>query len=225
VFLLWPAAALGIVAAGYFGLGPGIFRKADGRLPPSTRLALLPVLVGHHLSVRYYRRRCHAWDILAPTVWIGRRLSSAEAGAAVAQGVAAVLDLTAEFSEPAPLLALNYRNLPILDVTAPTQDQLQEAVAFLRDQTATGVVYVHCKIGFSRTAAVAAAYLLATGECPTVEDALARLRAVRPAIIVRPEVVEALRVFARAAGAARKTQPPALLLDAPAGTRLDPGTA
>ena len=32
-FLLWPAAGLGMVAAAYFGLGPGIFRKDQGRLP------------------------------------------------------------------------------------------------------------------------------------------------------------------------------------------------
>src|SRR5262249_43617215 len=31
IFLLWPAAAFAIFAAGYFGLGPGIFRKTDGQ--------------------------------------------------------------------------------------------------------------------------------------------------------------------------------------------------
>ena len=35
-FLLWPAAALGVVASGYFGQGPGIFHKSGGRLPLST---------------------------------------------------------------------------------------------------------------------------------------------------------------------------------------------
>src|SRR5207244_13524954 len=46
VFLLWPAAALGIVAAGYLGLGPGIFRKSAGVLPLSTRFVMAPILIG-----------------------------------------------------------------------------------------------------------------------------------------------------------------------------------
>ena len=69
-----------------------------------------------------------------------------------------------------------YRNLPILDLTAPTQDQLREAVAFIAEESAQGTVYVHCKIGYSRSAAVVGAYLLASGQAATVEEAIALLR-------------------------------------------------
>jgi protein-tyrosine phosphatase/membrane-associated phospholipid phosphatase len=197
VFLLWPAAGLGIVAAAYFGLGPGIFRKADGRLPLSTRFVLAPVLMGQFLSLVYYRRRCRAWDEIAPGVLIGRALSEVEAAAAVRHGVTAVLDLTAEFSETAAFHATRYRNLPMLDLTAPTQVQLREAVAFIAEEAVEGTVYVHCKIGYSRSAAVAGAYLLASQQAATVEEAVARLREARPSIVIRPEAIEALRTFAR----------------------------
>jgi predicted protein tyrosine phosphatase len=197
VFLLWPAAGLGVVAAAYFGLGPGLFRKAGGRLPPSTRFVLAPVLLGQYLSLAYYRRRCRAWDEVAPGVLIGRALTTAEADAAVRQGVTAVLDLTAEFSEATPFRAVRYRSLPVLDLTAPAQDRLHEAVAFIAEEAAKGTVYVHCKIGYSRSAAVAGAYLLASGRAATVEEAVARLRRARPSIIVRPEALAALRTFER----------------------------
>lgn len=200
VFLLWPAAALGLAAAGYFGLGPGIFRKTDGRLPLSTRFVLAPVLIGQHLSLVYYRRHCRAWDEVAPGLLIGRILTEAEAASALKQGVTAVLDLTAEFSEAAPLLGTTYRNLPVLDLTGPTREQLNEAVAFIAAEVEQGTVYLHCKIGYSRSAAVAGAYLLASQEAATVEEAVARLRQVRPSIIVRPEALEALRAFARREG-------------------------
>jgi predicted protein tyrosine phosphatase/membrane-associated phospholipid phosphatase len=195
-FLLWPAAGFGLVAAAYFGLGPGIFRKADGCLPLSTRFVLAPILLGHYLSLVYYRRQCRAWDEVTEGVLVGRTLTEAEATMAVQQGVTAVLDLTAEFSETASFRATRYRNLPILDLTAPTQDQLHEAVAFLTEEAARGMVYLHCKIGYSRSAAVAGAYLLASQEAATVEAAVARLRQVRPSIIIRPEAMEALRAFA-----------------------------
>jgi predicted protein tyrosine phosphatase len=197
VFLLWPAASLGIVAAGYFGLGPQIFRKLDGCLPLSTRLVLTPILIGQHLSLLYYRRRCRAWDEVAPGVLMGRTLTEAEAAAVVRLGVTAVLDLTAEFSETRAFRETRYRSLPILDLTAPTQEQLHEAVEFLAEEAAQGVVYLHCKVGYSRSAAVAGAYLLASHRAATAMEAVAHLRQVRPSIVIRPEAMRALRTFER----------------------------
>lgn len=194
-FLLWPTAALAIVASAYVWLGPAIYRKDAGRLPLSTRFALAPILLGQYLSLVYYRRQCRAWDQVAPRVLIGRVLRDAEAKEAIRQGVTAVLDLTAEFAEAVPFLTVNYRNLPILDLTAPTQDQLREAVDFIAEESAKGTVYVHCKIGYSRSAAVVGAYLLASGQTATTEEAVALLRQVRPSLIVRPEALAALRAF------------------------------
>lgn len=195
--LLWPTTTLGVAASAYFGLGPVIFRKADGRLHWSARLVLAPCLLGQHLSLLYYRRQCRPWDKVTPQVWIGRTLNQGEAAAAARLGVTAVLDLTAEFSEATPFRTLIYRNIPILDLTTPSPDQMREMAAFIDDESRKGVVYIHCKIGYSRTAAAAAAYLLQTGRARSVADAIALLRQVRPAIVVRPEVVSALSELAR----------------------------
>jgi len=195
VFLLYPAISLGLAAAAYFGAGPIIFRKRNGYLPWATWWTLGSVLLGQEISRFYYRRQCRAWDELTPQVWIGRVLSHAEAATAVREGVTAVLDLTAEFSEPAPFRAVRYRNVPILDLTAPTIAQLKEMAAFIEEESSQGIVYVHCKIGYSRTAAAAAAFLLRTGKARTLSDAIDRLRQVRPTIVIRPEVMTALREF------------------------------
>jgi protein-tyrosine phosphatase/membrane-associated phospholipid phosphatase len=195
-FLLWPAAGLGIAAGAYFGFGPGIFRKAGGRLPWSTRFVLAPILTGQYLSLVYYRRQCRAWDEVVPAILIGRTLTEAEAAEAKKQGVTAVLDLTAEFSEVAAFRATRYRNLPILDLTAPTQDQLHQAAAFIAEESALGTVFVHCKIGYSRSAAVVGAYLLASGQAGTIDEAFEILREARPSIVIRPEVMQSLRAFA-----------------------------
>jgi membrane-associated phospholipid phosphatase len=197
--LLWPSVALSIVTTAYYGVGPGIFRKQAGRLPLSTWVLLGPVLLGQYLSLQYYRRQCRPWDAVVPGVLIGRKLSDAEAQEAVRQGVTAVLDLTGEFSEATPFLSTTYRNFPILDLTAPSTEQLREAACFIAEQTAHGTVYVHCKIGYSRSAAAVGAYLLASGQAATVPDVVERLRQVRPSIIVRPEVWDALQTFAQTA--------------------------
>lgn len=195
VFLLWSAAALGIMAAGYFGLGPGITRKTNGQLPLSSRFVLAPILVGQHLSLVYYRRKCRAWDEVTPGVLIGRVLSNKEAKVAIDQGATAVLDLTAEFSEPVTFRTVKYRNIPILDLTAPAPSQLKEAVKFISEESNSGTVYVHCKIGYSRSAAVVGAYLIASGEVNSAEEGVEKLRKVRPAIVIRLEAMEALREF------------------------------
>ncbi|MEY2506978.1 MAG: hypothetical protein QOH01_1307 [Verrucomicrobiota bacterium] len=194
--LLWPAIALTLAAAAYFGGGPGIFRKADGRLPWTTWWTLGPVLAGHELSRLYYRRRGHPWDELTAQVWIGGVLSEREAAALVGRGATAVLDLTAEFSEARPLRALAYKNIPVLDLTAPDPEQLEQMLSFIERESRTGTVYVHCKIGYSRTAAVAAAWLLRSGRAASVSDAIDLVRRVRPSVVIRPEVLAALKQFA-----------------------------
>lgn len=190
--LLWPALALGIVASAYFGVGPGIFRKRDGRLPLSTYWTLGTCLLGQYVSLLHYRRQCRPWDEVAPGVIIGRKLSDREAAEAARQGVTAVLDLTAEFSEAKPFLGVRYLNIPILDLTAPSQEQLQDMAAFIAEHSRKGVVYVHCKIGYSRSAAAVAAHLLMTGQVGSLDEALDILRAARPSIVIRPEVITTL---------------------------------
>jgi len=193
--LLWPTISLGLTAAAYFGLGPAIYQKRGGRLPWATWWTLAPVLFGQELSRRYYRRQCRAWDKLTPRVWIGGVLSRGEAAAAVKSGVTAVLDLTAEFSAPRCFQTLHYHNIPILDLTAPSLAQLEEAAAFIGRESEDGIIYVHCKIGYSRTAAAAIAYLLRSGTADTVAEAVDLVRRARPPVIIRPEVSAVLGEF------------------------------
>jgi len=140
-------------------------------------------------------RHCRAWDEVVPGLLIGRVLDEHEATEPALSSVTAVLDLTAEFSEAAALRRLDYRNLAVLDLTAPTTAQLAEAVGFVASRLDLGTVYVHCKIGYSRSAAVCGAYLLASGHAGSVDEALARLRAARPSIVIRPEAIAALHAY------------------------------
>ena len=193
--LLWPAIALGIVAIAYFRAGSIVFHKTEGKLPWSTRFVLAPCLLGQYLSLLYYRRQCRSWDRVTPQIWIGGKLGRRSANEAVCSGVVSVLDLSAEFSEAKPFRKINYRNIPILDLTAPNQAQLMEMSKFIGDHSRNGAVYVHCKIGYSRSAAAIAAYLIMSGKVKTAEEAFAMIRCVRPSVVIRPEVRSALSEF------------------------------
>lgn len=192
---IWPAFALGTAAYGYSGYG-SMYRKVSGRLTNATKLHFLPLLAGQWLSWWHYRRQSDPWNELTPRVWIGAVLRPDEARAAVAAGVTAVLDLTAEFTAPPAFRAIRYRNIPILDLTAPTAGQLEAAAAFIEEASTTGIVYVHCKAGYSRTAAAAGAWLLASGRALDSGDAIRQLLGVRPRMVIRPEIRAALRSYA-----------------------------
>jgi protein-tyrosine phosphatase/membrane-associated phospholipid phosphatase len=195
--LLWPAGSMAIVAGAYFGFYGAITRKSGGRLPLAARLILAPWLAGQRLSLLYYRRQASPWNEMAPGVWMGRQLTDREAARAVAEGATAVLDLTGEFSEASTLLSLNYLNLAVLDLTAPTPVQLRAAIDFINAHRRAGAVFVHCKIGYSRSAAVMGCWLLDAGLAVTANDAVARMRVARPALVVRAEAWRALRQFSR----------------------------
>ncbi|HVT80238.1 MAG TPA: dual specificity protein phosphatase family protein [Phycisphaerae bacterium] len=194
--LLWPAFSLLLAALGYAYIGPGIYRKKHGRLTWTTWFFLWPLLLGQRFSLIHYARRAGRWDRLTDQVWIGSRLNPSDARDLHAQGITAILDLTCEFSEAAALRQLAYMQLPILDLTAPTPTQAADAIAFIQHHAADGIVYVHCKLGFSRTAAIAGAYLLATGAAVTPDEAAAMLARARPGIIIRPEARHAIEHFA-----------------------------
>ena len=193
----WPAVACALVAAAYLGVGPWVYGKQDSSTALSARVLLAPCLMGQHLSWLFYRRQSRPWDVIVPGIWVGRKLTDREASEAVLSGVTAVLDLTAEFPASTPFRRLAYMNLPLLDLTAPSLSQLRHAVWFIDKQVRRGIVYVHCKAGYSRSAAAVGAYLLASGRARTTEDALSLLRAARPSLVVRPEARDALIAFER----------------------------
>jgi 1-acyl-sn-glycerol-3-phosphate acyltransferase/membrane-associated phospholipid phosphatase/predicted protein tyrosine phosphatase len=190
--LLWPALSLATVSAAYAGGGPWVFAKSSGRVPLMTWLMVWPYMVGQRASLAWYRRQCRPYDAVTPHVWIGRHLNDREAAQARAAGVVAVVDLTPDFNETPIFMHLPYLNVPTLDLTAPDPASLQRAVQFVTAHAQRGIVYVHCKVGYSRSAAAVGAYLLASGHARTVDEALAMIRRARPQVVIRPEIIACL---------------------------------
>jgi hypothetical protein len=197
-FFFYGAISFVGMAAAYAGFGRHIVgKRADGRLTLLTWLLLAPYLLLNALAFWLYRRgsKKPAHVQVAANLYFGRRLIPHEA---VAMEWVGVLDLAAEFSEVAPLRRVaRYRSLPILDATAPSAEQLQDAVAWLREVMALGPVYVHCALGHGRSTTVVLAYLLATGLTGSVKEGLRHLRSLRPGIRLHPPQARLLQQYAR----------------------------
>lgn len=194
LLFLWPGLALGVVAVAYAGLGPVVFRKVGGRLPLATKILLGPYLVGQSLSWRRYLRRMGMpFSEIVPGLFIGARLDDREATVfAAAHPQRFVLDLTGDFDEASPLREGGYVNLQIMDLTPPPSSALRDAAIHIEDALQRGCpVFVHCTLGYSRSACVVANWLVATGRTRSIREALERIRAARPGIVVAPNALTA----------------------------------
>jgi hypothetical protein len=113
-------------------------------------------------------------------------------------GISAVVSMRDDFDDRASGIAPErYLNLPVIDNTAPTMEQLMRGVEFIeRERRRGGKVYVHCKAGAGRAPTMAAAYLVATGH--TAEEAWRELRGMRPFIHPHRSQRACIREFAEA---------------------------
>lgn len=192
-FLLWPAVSSMMVSGSYLRWGSAIYRKKNGCISPFSAVLLAPTRLGQWLSLLYYRRKTTLYSEVVQRVLLGRQPTGAEAKILMDKGVTRVLDTTAEFSRPTPFKKITYLNLAIPDLTAPTQEQLQQGIDFIREGLEKGEnTYVHCKVGYSRSGAVVGAALLRLGFCTTPQEAIHHLEKIRPGIILRPEARSAL---------------------------------
>lgn len=191
--LLWPGISCAAVTWSYLRGGARIYGKKDGRVSRFSALMLLPTRTGQWASWVYYRGHSTLMDEIVPGVFLGRQPTLSEAEMLIGQGIKRVLDVTAEFSRPAPFRHARYLNLPIPDLTAPTPGQLREGVDFIRESlTAHEPVYVHCKVGYSRSGAMVGAALCELGLAASSAEAIRMLETKRPGIVLRPEARDVL---------------------------------
>jgi membrane-associated phospholipid phosphatase len=192
---LWPAAALGTVALAYGHFGSRVFQKQAGRQTVAAWLWLAPYRYAAWLSSRWFSRHDLPWVEVVPGILIGRA-----PGARDWQNFApgAVLDLAAEFTGTRPALALPYRSVPLLDLVAPPAQALQQAVSALqalRQMAGSKPVLVHCALGYSRSALVVAAWLLASGQARSVAEATGQIARVRHKMVLHPASLRLLDAF------------------------------
>jgi atypical dual specificity phosphatase len=114
------------------------------------------------------------------------------------QGIEVLLSLTEDrprrdWADEAGLLVFHE---PLEDMEAPSQDQLDRTVsAMARAVNQNKGVAVHCGAGLGRTGVVLAAYFVAKGA--SAQNAIGRIRRLRPGSVETDEQAEAIEHFAR----------------------------
>jgi protein-tyrosine phosphatase len=110
-----------------------------------------------------------------------------------------VVDTCAELPCRAPGAA--YVSVPMLDLVTPSAEMLRaaaDAITRLREQSP---VLVCCALGYSRSAASVATWLLSSGRAASAEQAAAIVRAARPAIALGKDHLRAIAAAGAGSGA------------------------
>ncbi|HMV05318.1 MAG TPA: dual specificity protein phosphatase family protein, partial [Accumulibacter sp.] len=98
-------------------------------------------------------------------------------------GARALVDLCAELPCTTPGVA--HIVVPLLDLVTPDCDELEQGVrAIEQARAAGGPVLVCCALGLARSAVVLAAWLLRQRLADTPEDAIRRVQAARPGVVL-----------------------------------------
>ena len=114
---------------------------------------------------------------------------------AISDGLPAVLDVCAEY--PRPRYRGAYRTLPLLDMVAPSENDLVQAASLLEAlRRQHGKVLTCCALGYGRSAAVVLTWLLVYGGCRDLAQATAELKQVRPQMALPPETARAVEAAA-----------------------------
>lgn len=86
----------------------------------------------------------------------------------------------------------------MLDLVNPDEATLRAAVDEVEKlRAAHGSVFIHCALGLSRSALVAAAWLLQRDPQLTVEHAVAKVRQARPQVVFSADHLELLKRWNR----------------------------
>src|SRR4029077_21210469 len=112
-------------------------------------------------------------------VWVGRALTRVEREAL---GIRSVVDVTAEL--PVSKRGTVYRAIPMLDLAAPSLEEIDAAVHAIVSLEDARPTLVCCALGLSRSAAAVVGWLVASGLVGSVEEGVEVVRARRPRVVV-----------------------------------------
>ena len=189
LWMLWVSVSLSVVAFAYLTGNAAVFQKqADGRLSAAATILLLPYLAGVRLNMAYWLNGKAKTERVRDDVLIG-------SVSAISDGLPAVLDVCAEY--PRPRYRGAYRTLPLLDMVAPSENDLVQAASLLEAlRRQHGKVLTCCALGYGRSAAVVLTWLLVYGGCRDLAQATAELKQVRPQMVLPPETAKAVEAAA-----------------------------
>jgi hypothetical protein len=207
---IWAATALSLVALAYSGFEQHAFQrdyltKKRGVMRWPAKFLLAPYLLISWLSYCMHTKGKYLPNKIYGNVWLGAFPRKDVANMGVSWH--GILDLTNEFPS-VPFKVPRHKYLPVLDLTPPKPATLVRAVRWLERTQQQGDVLVHCALGMSRSASVVACWLVWRGHVDNIQEAIAKINAIRTASVLSIEHEENISEALKCLG---QTEPSTLI--------------
>jgi hypothetical protein len=207
LWLAWPAVSLLLVALNYLAFDAAGFQKRqDGSLSPAAYGLFAPYLLAAWINSRLWTKKHPQPDHVVDNVWLGRLPDPNQL-----KPFAAVVDMCAEL--PIRPGLRGYQSVPTLDLVSPTAQTCLLAAQAIERLHQQGPLLVCCALGYSRSAAAVAAWLLYSGRAESVDNAIVLIRKARPGVVLRAAHLDVLHEIvgaglAREKGVSRNSSAP-----------------
>ncbi len=182
---------------------PSPLEMAWRHLPPTMKWGFRRAQDASLLLTRSYRgliRALNWWDAVDEHFYLGGALMFDDIERLQRQGVGAVVNLCAERRDNEERLTeakMVYLWLPVLDMCAPSFEQIEQAMRWIQHQLQRNhVIYVHCAAGVGRSAALLACWYIYHHRLSTA-DALRYIKSKHPQISLTRRQIHRLNAFAQ----------------------------
>jgi hypothetical protein len=193
LWLWWPACSLLLVACIYlFATERSFGMSSRGQMRWSARWIFAPYRVAATLNTYLWTKSKSAQEVV-PGVWLAGMPAT---GSWLKQGKPVLVSFCAELQAP---IAATVYCLPMLDMLVPARSRLIRASAlieraYVEAQRCNTHLQVCCALGYSRSATSLAFWLVRSGRCSSIDDAVKQIRRVRPQIVLSDTRMNALRI-------------------------------
>lgn len=168
VVLIWMGSSLLFIGLGYFGLGAIIFQKKEnGSFTFAATILFFPYRWISRLVRNVFFKSYQSPQKITEKLYLGAFWMTKK------QDYQAIFDVCAEYKK-LKNSNQNYVSYPLIDLAAPTIDELIVGVKKLDELIKNNeTVFIHCALGMSRSATVVFAWLLCTHKIESVKEGFA----------------------------------------------------
>lgn len=168
VVLIWMGSSLLFIGLGYFGLGAIIFQKKEnGSFTFAATILFFPYRWISRLVRTVFFKSYQSPQKITEKLYLGAFWMTKK------EDYHAIFDVCAEYKK-LKNSSQNYVSYPLIDLAAPTIDELIVGVKKLDELIQNNeTVFIHCALGMSRSATVVFAWLLYTHKIESVKEGFA----------------------------------------------------
>ncbi|MWN05512.1 phosphatase PAP2/dual specificity phosphatase family protein [Gilliamella sp. Pas-s95] len=180
LWLLWLSGAFLLVSVNYLLFGVAGFQKqVNGHFNLATTILYLPYFIIMWVNSRLWTFKNRSVDLICDNVYLGRIPSN---NTLQTNHFISIVDLCAEL--PITQFKGYYHLIPVLDMTPLTIKQCQQVAEIIEQYHEQGKLLVCCALGYSRSATAIIAWLLLTKRVPSLDTAIAMVKARRRTIVI-----------------------------------------